>query len=78
MPVIYIFDGIKIMMYFYDHAPPHVHIDHGGITALLSIHTGEPLERSKLSTKILNKAKDWILENQSELLKLWEEYSPKN
>ena len=37
MPVISIFLGIKIMMYYDDHNPPHFHASYAGFDALIDI-----------------------------------------
>ena len=40
MPVISIFLGIKIMMYYDDHNPPHFHASYAGFDALIDIRRG--------------------------------------
>jgi hypothetical protein len=41
MPIIAIFDGIIIQMFFEDHDPPHVHAIYSGAKALVRIADGE-------------------------------------
>ena len=41
MPEISNFYGIKIMMFFEDHQPPHFHAQYGDDKALIDINKGE-------------------------------------
>lgn len=66
--------NMKIKMYQeIGHAMPHVHIDYGN-----QIHSAsysiQPCERlaGNLNRKYDAKVKDWIKDNQSKLLDLWE------
>ncbi|MBM6595022.1 DUF4160 domain-containing protein [Microvirga pudoricolor] len=43
MPIISIFYGITISMYFGDHPPPHLHAEYQGSEALIGISDGEIL-----------------------------------
>ena len=47
MPVISMFYGVIVMMYFYDtqkHHLPHIHIKYGEFTAVIAIDDSELLE----------------------------------
>lgn len=50
MPVISLFFGIVIRMFFDDHPPPHFHASYQGFEALVRIHDGEVMQGS-LPTK---------------------------
>src|SRR3954447_17446577 len=45
MPIISIFCGIAVSMYFGDHPPPHIHIECQGYKALVRISDGSHGER---------------------------------
>src|SRR4051794_14818821 len=45
MPIISIFYGIAVSMYFGDHPPPHIHIECQGYEALVRISDGSHGER---------------------------------
>ncbi|WP_460909411.1 DUF4160 domain-containing protein [Spirosoma areae] len=40
MPTVVFVDGVKIEMYYDDHAPPHIHAKYAGYEALLVITDG--------------------------------------
>ena len=49
MPVISMFYGIIVMMYFFDdkqHHSPHIHVEYGDDSAVLAIPSGEVLKGS--------------------------------
>jgi hypothetical protein len=37
MPLIAEFDGIRVWMYYRDHPPPHIHVQHGEYRAQIEI-----------------------------------------
>lgn len=44
MPVISIFYGVTVLMYFFDnkrHKLPHIHVEHGSDEAVIEIHRDE-------------------------------------
>jgi hypothetical protein len=41
MPIVSIFYGITVSMYFGDHPPPHIHVDYHSHEALVRIADGE-------------------------------------
>ena len=74
MPVISIFYGITVYMFFLDnrrHKLPHIHIQHGDDGAVLGIPDGEVLEGS-LRRKQLRLVQAWIEIHQDELMRNWE------
>ncbi len=73
MPVISRFRGIVIKMYFQqaEHNPPHVHVQYGGYTAAVNIHTKQILSGS-LPSKVFEMVANWITVNENKLLEMWE------
>lgn len=71
MPTISMFRGIKILMYWSDHMPPHFHATYGGNEVLISIHELEVLEGS-LPSKQLKMVLGWAAIRQDQLLENWE------
>ncbi len=74
MPVISIFYGIKVLMYFLDnrrHSLPHVHIEYGDDEAVIGIPNGELLE-GDLRRAQLRMVQAWIEIHRDELMKNWE------
>lgn len=74
MPVISIFYGITIYMFFLDnrrHKLPHIHIQHGDDEAVLGIPDGEVLEGS-LRRKQLRLVQAWIEIHRDELMRNWD------
>lgn len=70
MPVIAIFRGIIIQMYFVDHDPPHVHAVYGGMKALVRISDGNVI-RGLLPRKQATLVRNWVKLRQTELLENW-------
>ncbi len=71
MPVISMFFGIIIRMYFDDHNPPHFHVEYQGRKALFDFK-GNILKgsiRSKTATKLI---REWIDLHEKELSQDWE------
>jgi predicted esterase len=74
MPVIAIFYGITVYMFFLDdrrHKMPHIHIQHGDDEAVIQIPDGEVLEGS-LRRKHLRLVQAWIEIHQDELMQNWD------
>ncbi len=74
MPVISIFYGITVYMFFLDnrrHKLPHIHIRHGDEEAVVRIPDGEVLE-GMLRRKQLRLVQAWIEIHQDELMRNWE------
>ncbi len=74
MPVISMFYGIVITMFFFDddqHHAPHVHVRYQGKKASLSISDGEVLAGS-LPKKQLKLVQAWLEIHNDELLANWE------
>ena len=67
MPVISIFNGIIIQMFFEDHDPPHVY---AGAKASVRISDGEVI-RGALPRKQAKLVKDWVKLRHAELMENW-------
>ncbi len=70
MPVICEFMGVKIYMYFFDHAPPHVHLVGPGFKAALAVPEGKVLA-GILPSRIQSIAASWIRNESAALLENW-------
>ena len=73
MPVISMFYGIIVMMYYFDnkkHHLPHIHVQYSDDEAVISIPDGKILEGSMKSAK-LKLIQAWIEIHQDELMADW-------
>lgn len=73
MPTIARIGGYQIEMHTgREHGLPHVHVVHGGRDVLVNLLTLEPfgVEPFRLPRSV----KTYIEKNQTELLRLWDEY----
>lgn len=73
MPVISMFYGIIVLMYFRDsgtHKLPHIHVEYAERSAVISIPDGQLLEGSLPAGK-LRLVQAWIELHQDELLADW-------
>lgn len=71
MPVLSIFFGIVIYIYWSDHNPPHIHVRYAGDEMVVDIRTFAVLEGSlpkRASAMVL----EWMQEHQEELLVAWD------
>jgi Domain of unknown function (DUF4160) len=73
MPELKRFAGFKLLMFFQDENPPHVHIKGPGFAAKLRISNGDLLAGSAPS-KVLKRARRWIQQRRAELLARWNEF----
>lgn len=76
MPTISMFRGIKILMYWADHMPPHFHAIYGGEEILVSIAQLEVLE-GHFPSKQLKMVLGWAAIRQDQLMDNWELASKK-
>ena len=74
MPVLSIFYGIVITIYWYDHPLPHVHARYGEHEAQIDIVTGLVLAGS-LPRRARSMVRRWTLAHQSELQAAWADAS---
>ena len=73
MPVISMFYGIIVLMYYFDdrrHHQPHIHVEYGDEQAVISIPDGAVLEGSLRAAK-LRLVEAWIEIHQDELMADW-------
>jgi hypothetical protein len=73
MPEIKRFGGFKILMFFHDENPPHVHVKGSDFVAKLRLPNGE-LIAGHAPSKILRQARRWMESNRSQLLQLWDQF----
>lgn len=74
MPVISMFYGVIVLMYYFDnqkHQQPHIHIRYQGDEAVVAIPTGDVLAGDLKSAK-LKLVQAWIEIHQEELMANWE------
>ncbi len=73
MPVISVFYGVTVLMYFFDnlrHKLPHIHVQHGDDEAVISIPDGEVIEGS-LRRSQMRLVQAWIEIHRTELMDNW-------
>ncbi|MBM4288768.1 MAG: DUF4160 domain-containing protein [Deltaproteobacteria bacterium] len=71
MPIISVFFGITVRLFYCDHNPPHVHVEYQGNKVTMDFR-GNILKgdlRSRTATKLI---RDWIDLRQPELLENWQ------
>jgi hypothetical protein len=73
MPEIRRFGSFKLLMFFQDENPPHVHIRGAGFAAKVRISNGDVLAGA-VSAKVLKEARRWIQQHRTELTSLWDEF----
>lgn len=71
MPTISEFFGIKIVMYWKDHLPPHFHAIYGEFEALVDIENAVVIAGFLPSSK-LKLVLAWAVIHKDELLRNWE------
>jgi hypothetical protein len=70
MPTIAVVDGVKIQMFYNDHAPAHFHATLAGEEALIAIAHLDVI-RGALPTSRLRRVLAWARENQDALALNW-------
>ena len=73
MPVISMFYGVIVMMYFFDdkkHHLPHIHVEYGEESAVIAIPSGDLLAGSIRASR-MKLVQAWIEIHQEELLANW-------
>lgn len=73
MPEIKRFSAFKVLMFFHDENPPHVHVKGADYAAKVRISNGDLLA-GDAPGRILREARRWIAEHRAELLELWDEF----
>ena len=67
MPVISLFYGIIVEMFYNEHIPPHFHARHGEDRAVIDIASGDVLE-GELSRRDLRLVEAWLELNRESLM----------
>ena len=73
MPVLSMFYGIIVLMYYFDnrkHHRPHIHVQYNDQEAVFSIPDGDVIE-GLISTAKLKLVQTWIEIHQDELMEDW-------
>jgi hypothetical protein len=70
MPVVSMFFGLIIRMYYDEHNPPHVHVEFHGNKALVDF-CGNVLRGDLHSRTALRLVREWIDMRQNELAENW-------
>jgi hypothetical protein len=73
MPEIERFGGFKLVMFFQDENPPHVHIKGPGFAAKMRISNGDLLA-GDAPNRVVKQARRWVEAHQAELLERWDEF----
>ena len=73
MPEIKRFGGFKLVMFFQDENPPHVHIKGPDFAAKMRISNGDLLA-GDAPNRVVKQARRWVAAHQSELLRRWDEF----
>jgi hypothetical protein len=71
MPIVSMFFGIIIRMYYDEHNPPHLHAEYQGKRAVLDFR-GNILKGDLGSKTVLRLIREWIDLHEEELLHNWE------
>ena len=73
MPVISMFYGVIVLMYYFDnrrHHLPHIHVQYGDEEVIITIPDGEVIEGSLRSAK-MKLVQAWIEIHREELVANW-------
>ena len=71
MPVISLFYGLIVEMFYNEHIPPHFHARHGKDRAVIDIASGDVLE-GELSRRDLRLVEAWLELNRESLMANWQ------
>lgn len=74
MPVISVFYGVTVLMYFFDnkrHHLPHIHVESGGDSAVVGIPNGDVVE-GNLRRPQLRLVQAWVEIHKEELMRNWD------
>ena len=71
MPEISLFRGIRIMMFYSDHNPPHFHAEYGNFKCLIDVESGCVIKGS-LPSRQLKLVLAWNELHRDELMQNWE------
>ncbi len=72
MPTIAQVDGTRIMMFPFDHDPPHIHAFGADFRAKLAISDARVLEtRGTIAPAVMRRVRQWVLRHRGRLTQLW-------
>lgn len=71
MPLISLFYGIRVTMYYDDHNPPHFHAEYNGYKAIIEISKARVI-KGDLPSRQLKLILAWCVLHQDELMQNWE------
>jgi hypothetical protein len=72
MPTIAVVDGILIILYFNDHAPPHFHAQGADFHARIRIEDGRVIDaEGRISPRQQRRLLEWTLAHRDELMDNW-------
>ena len=71
MPTFFIIDGVKIVLYFNDHNPPHFHAIIAEYDALVEIETVEIMQ-GELPKNKRQRVLEWAQNHRDQLWEIWE------
>lgn len=75
MPVIELFEGIKILIFSNDHNPPHFHVYYANYKAMIEISSLKII-RGEIPNRQYHKVVEWASLRQKELLDYFEILNP--
>lgn len=70
MPTFFTISGVKIQLFFQDHAPPHFHTSIAEYKAIVKIENAEILEGDIPKNK-KKEILEWAKENKAILMEIW-------
>jgi hypothetical protein len=73
MPEIKRFGRFRVLMFFQDENPPHVHIKGIDFAAKIRISNGDLLAGG-VPNRVLKQTRRWLEENRADLLAMWDEF----
>ena len=73
MPEIGRFGSFRLLMFFQDENPPHVHIKGSDFAAKIRISNGDLLA-GDVPNRVLKQARRWVELHRVELLAMWVEF----
>lgn len=74
MPTIMIFKSIKILIYFNDHTPAHIHAVKDGAEAKVNLEDCKCFYARGFSSKAVKRIEQFVEENKDFLLETWRDY----
>lgn len=75
MPTVMQFNGLRVVIYYADHDPAHVHVLGAGNEARINIITNEVMSNFGFSRAEIRTIKAEIAANQQTLLQRWIEFN---